>query len=986
MTPRVPKVILVFAGFWIGSVRAEPPETPAQFRELHSAGKTAELVAVFESRADLVSRPLEGWIVGEALLAERRPGDALQLAEALSRNAPASYAGTYLRFREAQNRGDSAEARQIAREVVARPYEPPRLAKAEEQAGLVTRYSGSPARIEFVNSGSQVLRLSWMDSQGKRVLFGTLGRAQSRVQSTYEGHVWDVALASGESVKRVEAVGGMQRVDVGGRPAPGQPVSGGSLGLSPGGGDRGGERVARVSSWYRSPVDLVWLGKLRAAGGSDPKAVMETCFERAIREDPQCEEAFEAVVELALEKSDAQLAGRRVREGLKRFPQNAHLRALLGCALQHTASADAQEAFQAALSLNPRERTALCALAEFAFAREDRQGLGKVLAALPAEDVDGAAFRLADELLGSDGAKAIELQKPHAKTALVLHRAGVLLSSRYRFKEGAELQKAALALDGGFRDARRALAEDLLRLGHAQDAWALVEEVQKEDNYDVTAFNLLELRDRIADFQRIQSPHFEIWMEPAEAAVYGERVQALLERAHAVLTLKYGVKLPRPTTVEIFAQQSDFAVRTFGVPGGDGYLGVCFGPVITAPSPASPRASGHSWEATLWHEFVHTVTLTMTRNRMPRWLSEGISVYEEQQANPGWGQRFRPRHASRVLHGKLTPLEEMAGAFRASSMQEVDFAYFQAGLIVEWLVKKEGMAALRGVLEDLAKGQDLNTVLAKRYGPMAKLNAEFVGYAQNWARALAGTLKWNAELKQPTPAGPDLAAPSKTPVGVQGEEPDLGTFEESMRVASKAIRQKDWEGARKPLERVVQGAPSVRDPDGAYPMLARVYRQLGLEEEETALWEKALSVMADLPESHERLLEIYEARAAWEKVSRVSSLGLGISPMSLRFVEGSIRAAEALGRTQDAISGCRKALLLDPNRAARWHSRLGRHLGVSAPQEARAHLLEALESNPRDRAALAALAALRPPTPVPRPDSTQPSSPAPTPVEKADKP
>ena len=36
-----------------------------------------------------------------------------------------------------------------------------------------------------------------------------------------------------------------------------------------------------------------------------------------------------------------------------------------------------------------------------------------------------------------------------------------------------------------------------------------------------------------------------------------------------------------------------------------------------------------NWEAVLWHEFCHAVTLKATANRMPRWLSEGISVYEE---------------------------------------------------------------------------------------------------------------------------------------------------------------------------------------------------------------------------------------------------------------------------------------------------------------------------------------------------------------------
>ena len=970
-------------------LRAEPPETPAQFRELRSRGKTAELAEVFDQRDDLPAKPLEAWLVGEALLAEGRPGDALQLAEALSRGAPASYAGVYLRFQEALWRGDTAEARKIARDVVERPYEPQRLAKPEEKAGLTTRSSGRLVHLEFVNNGPLPLRLAWVDARGTAVSFGTLGRGQSAVRTTYEGHVWDVAAVSGESLRRVEASAVMPRVEFAGKAdAPAAPPD--PAGVEKAVANRMFERPARVGSWYRSPVDLVLMGKLRVAGGSDPKSVMETCFERAVREDPECEEGFEAVVELALEKSDAQLASRRVREALKKFPKNAHLHALLGRALEEASSGEARAAYTAALALNPREHTALCAFAEFAFAREDREGLQKVLESLPGGEPEAAAFRLAEGLLGSEGPKAVALRKPHEKNPRVLHRAGVLLSSRYRFKEGAELQRAALSVDAGFREARRALAEDLLRTGEAQEAWGLVEEVQREDAYDVTAFNLLELRDRIANFTRIQSAHFDIRMEPSEAAVYGDRVQALLERAHATLTAKYGARLPQSTTVEIFARQSDFAVRTFGVPGGDGFLGVCFGPVITAPSPASPRASGHSWEATLWHEFAHTVTLTLTRNRMPRWLSEGISVHEEQQANPGWGQRFRPRYASRVLGGKFTPIEEMASAFRSSEMQELDFAYFQAGLIVDWLVNKAGMPALRGVLEDLGKGMDLNAVLVRRYGPFEKLNPEFHQYAQGWARSMAGSLKWKSDLPSPdapkTAVQPPFAPKASLPAVSEGQM-SRGTdaaesFEGWMLEASKAMRQKDWDAARKALEHVVEGAPQVRDPEGAYLMLARVYRQLGREAEEVAVLEKGLAVLADLPECHERLLEVYEKRNAWEEVERVCNLALGIAPMSLRMVESSIRAAEGRGRVPEAITACRKALLLDPNGTARWHSRLGRLLAARAPAEARTHLLEALENNPRDIAALEALAALARSHPTPPPAKEA----APAAVETKNKP
>lgn len=117
------------------------------------------------------------------------------------------------------------------------------------------------------------------------------------------------------------------------------------------------------------------------------------------------------------------------------------------------------------------------------------------------------------------------------------------------------MQGKALTLDPGLLPAKRALAEDLLRLGRSAEAWPILEEVHRRDGYDITAFNLLELRDRVAGFTRVESEHFEVWMAPAEAAVYGDRVTNLLERAYGKLSAKYRFKPATRTTVEIFPEQ-----------------------------------------------------------------------------------------------------------------------------------------------------------------------------------------------------------------------------------------------------------------------------------------------------------------------------------------------------------------------------------------------------------------------------------------------
>jgi tetratricopeptide (TPR) repeat protein len=66
-------------------------------------------------------------------------------------------------------------------------------------------------------------------------------------------------------------------------------------------------------------------------------------------------------------------------------------------------------------------------------------------------------------------------------------------------------------------------------------------------------------------------------------------------------------------------------------------------------------------------------------------------------------------------------------------------------------------------------------------------------------------------------------------------------------------------------------------------------------------------------------------------------------------------AHERLGQNALAVAEFERALKLDPDRAPRWHSKIGILLEQSAPSEARSHLLDALEVNPRDRTALEAL-------------------------------
>ena len=81
-----------------------------------------------------------------------------------------------------------------------------------------------------------------------------------------------------------------------------------------------------------------------------------------------------------------------------------------------------------------------------------------------------------------------------------------------------------------------------------------------------------------------------------------------------------------PILVVMFPRHDDFAVRNVGLPGMIGALGACFGRVVTLDSPTAREPGTFNWGETLWHELAHVITLQLSGNRLPRWLSEGFAL------------------------------------------------------------------------------------------------------------------------------------------------------------------------------------------------------------------------------------------------------------------------------------------------------------------------------------------------------------------------
>ena len=709
---------------------------------------------------------------------------------------------------------------------------------------------------------------------------------------------------------------------------------------------------------YRQPADLVVFGRAALLLGADPKEVLEKVYAVAQKADPKLREVYLARGELALEKHDFPLAARAYEDGLKVLPDDPDLHFGRARAYENGDREVAAASLAAALKRNPRHGPSLLQQANQRIDAEDyaeaAKRLDEVLAVNPVQ-ADAWAYRavlahLRNDIAAEATARAAGLGS-WPTNPRVDHLIGKKLSDKYRFAEGATYQRRARASDPGYLPAMAQLATDLLRLGEETEGWALARAVREKDDYDVEAFNLGALQETMAKYTTLTTEDFVVRMAAPEAKVYGPRVLALLTKAKRTLTAKYEVELAQPTYVEIFADQKDFAVRTFGMPDVAGFLGVCFGRVVTANSPAAHGGHPTNWEAVLWHEFCHVVTLQMTKNKMPRWLSEGISVYEERQASRAWGMRLDPSYRQMILGDDLVPVGKLSGAFLApKTPRHLQFAYLQSSLVVEFIITRHGLDALRGVLRDLRGGAEINAALAKHVAPLETLEAEFAAYAKERAEQMAPQLNFEkppAELMQAAAAGVEAAA-------WQATHPD--NYWLMLARARKLAEEKKWTEARAVLERMVAAYPTAKGSDTPYRPLATVLRELGDVAAEREVLNAWAALDDEATEAYLRLMELATEAKDWPVVARNAERYLGVNPLVVPPWRFLAQASAEPGQTVAAIAAWRTLLHLDAPDPAGAHFQLAQLLRKNGEAgEARAQALLALEEAPRFREALALL-------------------------------
>jgi len=525
------------------------------------------------------------------------------------------------------------------------------------------------------------------------------------------------------------------------------------------------ERVAAQADTSRDPAELARAGRALRALGRFKEA--NAAYRDASTDAPGDASIQTGWGELFFEKHDNAEALKSFQMALQADPR--WVPAMVGAAraLSDDNPPQAVALATRALEMNPSSVEAHVFLAEEATdaGRHDEalKELEKALAVNPSS-LDAHALQAAITYIKD---KPQEFEALAAKTLAIapsygnVYRvAGELSAHNYRFDEAVELTRRALALDSGDPRTLGDLGVHLLRTGDEPSARTALEASFKADPFNKLTYNLLQMMDGLDKFVTLRDGDVVMRLHKDEASVLSEYAMPLAKQALSTLAARYEFTPRGPILIEIFPKHDDFAVRTVGLPGMIGALGVCFGRVVTMDSPRARPPGEFQWEATLWHELAHVITLQMSNQRVPRWLTEGISVYEEKKARAEWGREMDLTFAGMLNRGETLKLRDLNSAFQ--NPKTISLAYFQASLLVEHLVTVYGDAGLRKLVRAFADG--IGTDAALKSALNTDLDQLQVGFDQTveqmfgtLRRALAMPDGVEEMLRMPTPAIRTLA-------------------------------------------------------------------------------------------------------------------------------------------------------------------------------------------------------------------------------------
>jgi len=418
-----------------------------------------------------------------------------------------------------------------------------------------------------------------------------------------------------------------------------------------------------------------------------------------------------------------------------------------------------------------------------------------------------AAADLLNNVSGDEWTQLALADNPHFGGIYATPAHFYVITRRYR--DAIDLYQKAVDIEPGLAAAHEELGINLLRDNQMTRARKHLETAYAEDPFSPKAVNSLRLMDSYSNFRLVDDRPDTPGVVPISLRLHKDESTAiapyaieLTRNSMAVFTDRYGFELREPVIIEMYPDHEDFAVRTAGMPG-LGILGATFGYVIAMDSPSGRPPQQFQWGTTLWHEMAHVFTLEASNHLVPRWYSEGISVFEEWRSGPNPGVRIPMSVYNAMQDDRFLPIASLdEGFLRPTYEEQVIVSYMQAGLVCDFIERHYGEESLRGILYAFRDG--LKTIAAIE-SVLAITTSEFDKEFAQFVESEHG-----AVLTQ------------------------LDSWHRTQTEISNKIAAEDWIETAKLANRLIEIIPQYVDADSPYLALARAQRE---QDEQTAALE-----------------------------------------------------------------------------------------------------------------------------------------------------
>jgi tetratricopeptide (TPR) repeat protein len=496
-----------------------------------------------------------------------------------------------------------------------------------------------------------------------------------------------------------------------------------------------------------------------------------------------------------------------------------------------------------------------------------------------------------------------------------------------RYRAAIDMYQKAVDIEPGLATAHEELGINLLRDNQMTRARQHLETAYELDPFSPRAVNTLRLMDSYSDFRLVDDvPDADgevpivLRLHMDESAAIAPYAAKLTRDSIAVFTERYGFDLREPVVIEMYPDHEDFAVRTAGMPG-LGILGATFGYVIAMDSPSGRPSQQFQWGTTLWHEMAHVFTLEATNHLVPRWYSEGISVFEEWRTGPNPGVRIPMSVYNAMKDDRFLPIANLdEGFLRPTYDEQIIVSYMQAGLVCDFIDRHLGADKLRELLvayrEGLTTEEAITSVLELEPAEFDKLFEDFVDTEHG--AVLDKLEEWHHKQTE----------------------------------ISNALAGDNWSDAIELANDLVDIIPQYIESDSPYLALARAHNELGNREDALNSLQTFWINGGYDPSSLKRLSRwLTEAGRDEEAIDVMMSINL-VDPLD-RDLHGELGdRLLAADRAAEALQEYEIALALKPHdMATAWYRMAQAQHKLGNIERTQDHLLQALDIAPNFRPA-----------------------------------